>query len=60
MQQAIANLVLIKIKNLCSVKDTRENEDTSHRREKIFAKDTTDEGLSSKYTKNSENSTVRE
>ena len=35
------------------MKDTRGNEDTSHRWEKIFAKDTTGEGLSSKYAKNS-------
>ena len=50
MKERVDKQDFIKMKNLCSVKDTM-NKMKSHRWEKIFAKDISDKGLLSKIYK---------
>lgn len=50
-KEIIYNLEFIIVKNLCSVRQCQENENTSHREGKIFSKDTSDKDLLSNIYK---------
>ena len=51
MKEIIHKLDSLKIKNLCFAKDYQENEKTSHRLQKLFAKDISTKDYHAKYTK---------
>ena len=51
MKEIIDKLNSLKIKNLCFAKDYQENEKTSHRLQKLFAKDISTKDYHAKYTK---------
>lgn len=55
MKEIMDNLDFMKIKNFCSAKENfKRKKKTNTDWEKVFAKDTYDKGILSKYTKNSQ------
>ena len=54
MEEMTDNLDLIKIKNVCPVEDNQKNQKISFRPRENICEDMSDNGLLSKYTKNSQ------